>query len=120
MPHVTNIAPTSQQLPKILLGAIQRFRHCVLLEHRNSSDNDSHNDADDAKNIQQLKEQRMKTLAQLESAKLPDGLSQYEEVKNQIVEELKTDLEKPSMSHSEKVCTRLGLTVDEGASYNGV
>ncbi|KAH7698290.1 hypothetical protein AAVH_34620, partial [Aphelenchoides avenae] len=91
--------------------------------HRNSSDNDSHNDADDAKNIQQLKEQRMKTLAQLESAKLPDGLSQYEEVKNQIVEELKTDLEKPSMSHSEKIQEIVDNAISEDdrqAFYNAM
>lgn len=75
----------------------------MLLEHRSSSDSPSRNDADDAKNLQQLKEQRIKTLSQLELVKLPDTLSQYEEVKNQIVEELKSDLEKPSMSHSERV-----------------
>ncbi|KAH7705150.1 hypothetical protein AAVH_27650 [Aphelenchoides avenae] len=104
-------------------GAVQRFRHCVLLEHRSSSDSPSRNDADDAKNLQQLKEQRIKTLSQLELVKLPDTLSQYEEVKNQIVEELKSDLEKPSMSHSERIQEIVNDAVpedDRQAFYNAM
>jgi hypothetical protein len=53
----------------------------------------------------------MKALTLLESAKLPDSLSQYEEVKHQIVDELKSDPEKPSMSYIEKVRFRVGFTL---------